>query len=175
MLSSPRRRRDRRNPAPGDPGGQGRGRTADLVAVVDERGAVVKNRNVTNGVETILKVIGECPTHTPVAFEAAFGWGWLAELLDDYGYEPHLVHPTRCKTIATARLKNDKVDAETFAQLPRADLLPGNVEARRRGGQSVMEIAGVPRPRLASSRADAFAGPSNTYRVSLGIRRSADV
>ncbi|HTR68989.1 MAG TPA: hypothetical protein VMH41_02020, partial [Mycobacteriales bacterium] len=62
-------------------------RKRSQVAVVDERGGVLKNRNVTNGVETILKLIGEYPTHTPVAFEAAFGWGWLAELLDDYGYE----------------------------------------------------------------------------------------
>jgi transposase len=69
-------------------------------------------------------VLGEYPTHTPVAFEAAYGWGWLVELLDDYGYEPHLVHPTRCKAIASARLKNDKVDAATLAQLLRADLLP---------------------------------------------------
>jgi len=59
-----------------------------------------------------------------VAFEAAFGWGWLAALLEDYGFEAHLVHPLRCKAIASARLKNDKVDAATLAQLLRADLLP---------------------------------------------------
>jgi hypothetical protein len=32
--------------------------------------------------------------------------------------------PLRCKAIASARLKNDKVDAATLAQLLRADLLP---------------------------------------------------
>jgi transposase len=59
-----------------------------------------------------------------VAFEAAFGWGWLAGLLENYGFDTHLVHPLRCKAIASARLKNDKVDAATLAQLLRADLLP---------------------------------------------------
>jgi transposase len=59
-----------------------------------------------------------------VAFEAAYGWGWLVELLEDYGFDPHLVHPLRCKAIASARLKNDKVDAAILAQLLRADLLP---------------------------------------------------
>jgi transposase len=59
-----------------------------------------------------------------VAFEAAYGWGWLVELLEDYGFVPHLVHPLRCKAIASARLKNDKVDAAILAQLLRADLLP---------------------------------------------------
>jgi len=34
------------------------------------------------------------------------------------------VHPSRCKAIASARLKNDKVDAAILAQLLRADLLP---------------------------------------------------
>jgi transposase len=45
-------------------------------------------------------------------------------LLEDYGFEAHLVHPLRCKAIASARLKNDKVDAAILAQLLRADLLP---------------------------------------------------
>jgi transposase len=34
------------------------------------------------------------------------------------------VHPSRCKAIASARLKNDKAGAEILAQLLRADLLP---------------------------------------------------
>ena len=99
-------------------------RKRSQVAVVDEGGAVQVNRNVPNGVESVLQVIGELPVGTPVAFEAAFGWGWLVELLEDYGYDPHLVHPLRCKAIASARLKNDKVDAAILAQLLRADLLP---------------------------------------------------
>jgi len=69
-------------------------------------------------------LIGELPSGTPVAFEAAFGWSWLAELLEDYGFEAHMVHPLRCRAIASARLKNDRVDAAILAQLLRADLLP---------------------------------------------------
>src|SRR6059058_4448783 len=72
----------------------------------------------------MLRLIGDLPSGTPVAFEAAFGWSWLADLLEDYGFEAHLVHPLRCKAIASARLKNDKVDAAILAQLLRADLLP---------------------------------------------------
>src|SRR5260370_1235729 len=64
------------------------------------------------------------PPGTPAAFEAAFGWGWLLELLEDSGLDPHLVHPLQCKEIVSARLKNDKVDAAILAQLRRADLLP---------------------------------------------------
>src|SRR5689334_14166999 len=99
-------------------------RKRSQVAVIDADGEVLANRNVPNGVEPILSVIGGLPAGTPAAFEAAFGWGWLVGLLEDYGFDPHLVHPLQCKAIASARLKNDKVDAAILAQLLRADLLP---------------------------------------------------
>jgi transposase len=99
-------------------------RKRSQVAVVTEDGTVLLNKNVVNGTETLLRLIGDLPAGTPVAFEAAYGWGWLLRLLEDYGFDPHLVHPLRCKAIASARLKNDKVDAAILAQLLRADLLP---------------------------------------------------
>ena len=99
-------------------------RKRSLVAVVAEDGTVQLNKNVVNGSEPFLRLIGDLPAGTPGAFEAAFGWSWLAELLEDYGFDPHLEHPLRCKAIASARLKNDKVDAAILAQLLRADLLP---------------------------------------------------
>jgi transposase len=108
-------------------------RKRSQVAVVTEDGQVQANRNVPNGVQPILKVIGNLPTGTSVAFEAAYGWGWLVELLEDYGFAPHLVHPLRCKAIASARLKNDKVDAATLAQLLRA-CCRKRPEDRHRGG-----------------------------------------
>jgi transposase len=99
-------------------------RKRSQVAVVAEDGTVQLNKNTVNGTEPLLRLIGDLPAGTPVAFEAGFGWGWLAQLLEDYGFEAHLVHPLRCKAIASARLKNDKVDAAILAQLLRADLLP---------------------------------------------------
>ncbi len=99
-------------------------RKRSQVAVVTEDGTVQLNKNTVNGTEPLLRLIGDLPPGTPVAFEAAFGWGWLVQLLEDYGFDPHLVHPLRCKAIASARLKNDKVDAAILAQLLRADLLP---------------------------------------------------
>ena len=55
-------------------------RKRSQVAVVAEGGKVQLNRNVVNGTEPVLKLIGDLPAGTPVAFEAAFGWGWLVEL-----------------------------------------------------------------------------------------------
>jgi transposase len=99
-------------------------RKRSQVAVIDADGEVLANRNVPNGAEPILGVIGGLPPGTPAAFEAGFGTGWLVELLEDYGFTAHLVHPSRCKAIASARLKNDKAGAAILGQLLRADLLP---------------------------------------------------
>ena len=68
-------------------------RKRSQVAVVTEDGTVQLNKNVVNGSEPFLRLIGDLPSGTPVAFEAAFGWSWLAELLEDYGFDAHLVHP----------------------------------------------------------------------------------
>src|SRR5437762_1832904 len=97
-------------------------RRRSQVAVINQDGEVLANRNVNNGVEPILSVIGGLPSGTPAAFEAAYGWGWLVQLLEDYGFEPHLVYPLQCKAIASARLNNDKADAAMLAPLLCADL-----------------------------------------------------
>ena len=132
-------------PDSGDQAQQFVHRKRSQVAVVDQGGAVMANRNVPNGVEPILGVIGDLPIGTAVAFEAAFGWGWLVELGEDYGFTPHLVHPSRCKAIASARLTNDKVDAHILAQLLRADFAAGGVD-RPAGGASAARGAAAPYP-----------------------------
>jgi hypothetical protein len=71
------------------------------VAVVTGDGTVELSRNVVNGSEPMLRLIGDLPAGTPMASGAAFGWGWLVQLLEDYGFEAHLVHPLRCKAIAS--------------------------------------------------------------------------
>ena len=54
-------------------------RKRSQVAVVTEDGTVELNKNVVNGSEPMLRLIGDLPSGTPVAFEAAFGWGWLVQ------------------------------------------------------------------------------------------------
>ena len=130
-------------------------RKRSQVAVVTEDGMVQLNKNVVNGSEPMLRLIGELPSGTPVAFEAAFGWSWLVELLEDYGFEAHMVHPLRCKAIASARLKNDKVDAAILAQLLRADLLPEAWIAPGEGPRAPRAAAAPDRPAWSGSATQA--------------------
>jgi transposase len=99
-------------------------RSRSHVAVIDEHGELSLSRRIPNARETFLELLGELEGETQIAVEATYGWEWLAELLEDAGYELHLAHPLRTKAIAAARVKTDAVDARTLAQLLRADLLP---------------------------------------------------
>jgi transposase len=94
------------------------------VAVIDDQGRELRSRRVINDGPTILALLAEIDGECRVALEATYGWEWLADVLQDAGYELHLAHPLRTKAIASARVKTDAVDARTLAHLLRADLLP---------------------------------------------------
>jgi transposase len=99
-------------------------RKRSQIAVVDAGGDEQRNRNVANDPVKLVPILGVLPPGTPVAFEAADGWGWLVELLEGLGLEPHLVHPAAGRRSPRPGCRNDKADAATLAQLLRADLLP---------------------------------------------------
>jgi transposase len=48
-------------------------RKRSQVAMIDEGGEVLANRNVPNGVKPVLSVIGGLPAGTPAAYEALAG------------------------------------------------------------------------------------------------------
>ena len=99
-------------------------RKRSQVAILDDTGNELLNRNVENTSGMLKDILDDLDPGTPVAFEAAYGWGWLADLLQDLDLDGHLAHPSACKAIASARLKNDKVDARMLAHLLRTNLLP---------------------------------------------------
>jgi hypothetical protein len=118
-------------------------RKRSQVAVVTGDGTVQLNKNTVNGTEPILRLIGDLPAGTPVAFEAAFGWGWLADLLEGYGFEAHLVHPLRCKAIASARLKNDKGRRRDLGPAAAGGPAPGGLD-RPAPGAAAPRAAAAP-------------------------------
>jgi transposase len=94
------------------------------LAVIGDEGEVLLSRRIVNDPETFIELLAGLEGESRIALEATYGWEWLAELLEDAGYELHLAHPQRTKAIASARVKTDSVDALTLAQLLRTDLLP---------------------------------------------------
>ena len=141
-------------------------RKRSQVAVAGQSGEVLTNRNVHNGVEPILQVIGGLPPGTPAAFEAAYGTSWLVELLEDYGFPPHLVPSLRCKAIASARLKNDKGRRRDLG--PAA---PGGPAARNldRPAAGAPAAGAAAPPGGAGAAADPAAQPDPRHRRRLWL------
>lgn len=66
-----------------------------------------------------------------VAVEACGFWPAFREVVEAKVERLVLVHPQRVKAIASAKLKNDRVDSQTLAHLLRCDLLPESWKADR--------------------------------------------
>jgi transposase len=93
---------------------------------------------------------------------------WLADLLEDAGYELHLAHPLRTKAIASARVKTDAVDARTLAHLLRADLLPEAYIAPR----ALRDLRDLLRHRVALTRMrSALKNRAGSILAKQGIQR----
>jgi transposase len=61
-------------------------RKRSQIAIVDAAGVQQRNRNLANDPATLIPVLGTLPPGTPVAFEAAYGWGWLVDLLESWSW-----------------------------------------------------------------------------------------
>ena len=56
--------------------------------------------------------------------EATLFTGWIYDFLKPYAIELRVAHPLRVRAIATAKKKNDKIDATMLADLLRCNLFP---------------------------------------------------
>jgi transposase len=61
---------------------------------------------------------------TPVAMEGSFGWQWVADLLAELGFEPHLGHPPAIKVLAKNEAKADRPDADRLARFWLRGIFP---------------------------------------------------
>ena len=108
------------------------------VAVLDKRTGEVRQKRVANQEQAEWEeLFGSLGEEVEVALEATGNWMWLADSLQERGYQVHLAHPGRVRVIAESRNKNDKVDAEALLRLlehgwlPEAYLAPASVRAQR--------------------------------------------
>jgi transposase len=54
-----------------------------------------------------------------IAFEASGNYEYFYDLLEGLGHKVVLAHPLKTKMIAEAKIKTDKIDAKTLAELLR--------------------------------------------------------
>jgi len=95
------------------------------VAVVDERGALIKETRIAHiDKKSIPQYLMPFKGNAKVAMESTGNWTWLCDILQEEGFDVHLSHPLKTRLICEARVKTDKIDARMLAQLLRANLLP---------------------------------------------------
>lgn len=89
------------------------------------------------------------PKGMPVALEAAFGWPWIADLLEEVGLEPHLGHPPALKVLAQHEAKSDRCDGDRLAKFqlrgifPESYLAPPEVRQIRERTRYRMALSGL--------------------------------
>lgn len=64
------------------------------------------------------------PRQVKIVMESCGIWEDFYDLLESKGYDVCLANPQGVKAIASAKIKNDKVDSEALAKLLKADLIP---------------------------------------------------
>ena len=90
---------------------------------VDEKGQVVSKANLSNDPKAILHYFELLDLKSKIVIESTASWYWLYDLLNENGYKIVVSNPLKTKAIASAKIKNDKLDAHMLAQLLRADLI----------------------------------------------------
>jgi len=84
-----------------------------------EDGRKLETARITNSPQALRREIAKAGTTPQVAVEAAYGWYWAADVLQQAGAEVHLAHPLGVKAFSYRRVKNDERDAADLADLVR--------------------------------------------------------
>jgi len=94
------------------------------LAVMDGNGGLLKSVEVSSTREGFAKALGRYRRPMKAVVEACYTWEPIYDWLDELVDEVTLAHPLKVRAIADARIKTDRIDAETLAHLLRADLIP---------------------------------------------------
>jgi transposase len=95
-----------------------------FLTTINDAGVVIKRVRLRNEPALILDYFHKLPEPHQAVVESTASWYWLSDLLEANGIELVLAHAKYIKAIAYAKVKTDKVDSHTLAQLLRMDFIP---------------------------------------------------
>ena len=96
-------------------------KTVQLV-LKDEHGQIASETKISKDSKRILEFLEGSDAR--VVMESGYNHEHIYDLLKEEGYDVRVAHPLMVKAIAYAKVKNDKVDARTLADLLRLDMIP---------------------------------------------------
>ena len=99
-------------------------RDNSMITTINDSGAVIKQQKMPNDELAILNYFFSMGRQHRAVVEATANWYWLSDLLNDHGIELVLAHAKYLKAISYAKVKTDKVDSQTLANLLRINMIP---------------------------------------------------
>ncbi len=94
------------------------------LTTVDSSGVIVKQSNLKNNDFEFVQYFADLKENHKATVESTMTWYWLNDLLVTLKIPLVLAHAKFVKAIAYAKVKTDKVDSQTLAQLLRMDYIP---------------------------------------------------
>jgi transposase len=91
---------------------------------VEPDGNILKKENFKNSPQNFIQYFNSIPGQHLATVESTMSWYWLNDLLDSINIPLVLAHAKYVKAIAYAKVKTDKVDSHTLAQLLRMNYIP---------------------------------------------------
>ena len=89
------------------------------ITVMDKQGKLQKQTEISTDTDKVSKFFRNYQ-QAEVAVESTLNWMPFYENLESLGLEVKLSNPLQTKAIASARIKNDKVDSKILADLLRS-------------------------------------------------------
>jgi len=94
------------------------------LTTVDSSGSIVKQADIKNVEHNFVQYFSDLGNENLTTVESTMTWYWLNDLLSSLHIPMILAHAKYVKAIAYAKVKTDKVDSHTLAQLLRMDYIP---------------------------------------------------
>jgi transposase len=100
-------------------------RRRSVVVTMDKDGDVLSAVRIPNDPVAMSIAVAEAGDGAEVAFEATYGWYWLADLLKADGHNLHMAHPLAMRGMTNnRRVKTDWKEATLLADVLRMGSLP---------------------------------------------------
>jgi transposase len=90
------------------------------ICVIDQAGAIIDERTITNHKESLRRLSLKYP-QSRVALEVGTHSPWTSRLLRDLGHEVIVANPRKLRAIYASDRKSDQTDARMIARLARVD------------------------------------------------------
>jgi transposase len=111
-----------------------------VITTIDDNGTIIKQEKLTNDEYLILNYFFSIGKQHRAVVESTSNWYWLSDLLNNHNIEMILAHAKYLKAISYAKVKTDKIDSHTLAQLLRMNMIPGahQISPSQRGLRDLM-------------------------------------